>query len=161
MKKILIPGRHLLLITIAVLAVQCKTKPALPAQQPSFEQTLQVHLNAIQQANLTALEPTVADSVMVILPNGARLDSKQVFMHFHEDWFKTKNWQWVPRILQKETADSLGYALVNYKYEEKDTTGAVQYRSNAYLALIFKNSAKGWQLIHDQNTKIPDSLARP
>jgi ketosteroid isomerase-like protein len=157
MKKIRITGRILLLLTGTLLIVQCKTKPASPDQHPSFEQTLQVHLDAIQHANLTALAPTVADSVLVILPNGARVDSKQAFMQFHEDWFKSKNWQWVPQILQKETADSLGYALIKYKYEEKDSTGAVQYQSNAYLVLLFKNSPQGWQLVHDQNTKIVDS----
>lgn len=154
MKKILITGRMLLLLTGAALMAQCKTKPASPGQHDSFEHTLQVHLNAIQHANLTALAPTVGDSVVIILPNGARVDSKNAFMKFHEDWFKMKNWQWNAHILRTKTADSLGYAMVQYKYEEKDSVGAVQYQSNAYLVLIFKNSPQGWQLVHDQNTKI-------
>src|SRR5262245_5088697 len=105
MKTKIIAG-SVLLVFIAMLAVQCETKSASPTPSHSFEQTLQVHLNAIQHGDLATLEPTVADSVVMVGPNGARFDSKKVFMDFHAAWFKLKNWEWTGRIVRTQSADS-------------------------------------------------------
>ena len=159
MKTKMITG-GILLVLIMGLMMQCTTPPASPEPSRSFEHTLQVHLNAIQHGDIATLEPTVADSVVMIAPNGARFDSKKVFMDFHANWFKLKNWEWNGRIVRTQGADSLGYALIQYKYVQKDSTGAVQYQGNDYLVLIFQQAPQGWQLVHDQNTMIPDSLVR-
>jgi ketosteroid isomerase-like protein len=116
---------------------------------------LAVHLNAIVTANLEQLEPTVADSVTLIFPDGQKMNSKADFMQLHESWFKETNWQWKPTFLKSHNSDSLGYALIQYQYSELDTTGIAKFTNDNYLVLIFKNSRKGWQLIHDQNTRIP------
>ncbi len=58
------------------------------------------------------------------------------------------------RYSKNESSDSLGYALIKYKFTQKDTVGNIKFQDNEYLVLIFKNSTQGWQLVHDQNTQI-------
>ncbi len=136
------------------LHIGCDTpvKPNKPIQ--TFEQTLAIHLHAIKTSNLTELEPTVGESVAMIAPTGSKMDSKAVFMKFHKNWFSQKNWEWDGDIVRTESTDSLGYALIKYKFTQKDSVGNIKFQDNEYLVLIFKNSAQGWQLVHDQNTQI-------
>jgi ketosteroid isomerase-like protein len=145
----------LLFIAIIFLA-SCRDQSPSAETGKSFDSTLAIHLNAIQSSNLAALEPTVADSVTLISPMGERMTSKESFMTLHENWFKQKYWQWEGTFLRTESTDSLGYALMQYVYTQKDSVGNVKFQNKNYLVLIFKNSPKGWQLVHDQNTPIPD-----
>jgi ketosteroid isomerase-like protein len=145
----------LLIVAIAFCA-SCGDQGGSSIAEKSFDSTLAIHLNAIKNANLSALEPTVADSVTLISPTGDRMNSKEAFMKLHENWFRQKYWQWEGTFLRTESTDSLGYALIRYTYTQKDSIGNVKFQNKSYLVLIFKNSAKGWQLVHDQNTSIPN-----
>lgn len=138
----------------ALLFPGCGRQVKPNKQTQTFEHTLAVHLNAIKTGNLTELQPTVAESVAMIAPTGNKMDSKEVFMNFHKNWFSQKDWQWEGDIIRTESSDSLGYALIKYRYSKKDSVGNIQFQDNEYLVLIFKNSAQGWQLVHDQNTQI-------
>ena len=120
----------------------------------SFGQGLRNHLDAVENRDIKKLGPTVGKDVMVIGPDGHVMKSKIQFMEFHKNWFKMDHWQWKAKILETKSNDSMGYGLVEYRYTEKDSTGAQVHESNAYLILVFQNSGKGWQLVHDQNTRI-------
>lgn len=146
----------LILIAIASLILSCQKGEKNNLNKHSFEEGLKMHLDAIQNRSFKELEPTIADDVSLIYPDGTSMDSKEKFLEFHKDWFKLKNWQWQGNILKTESSDSLGYGLVQYRYTENDSTGNTVYESNAYLILVFRNSKDGWQLVHDQNTKILD-----
>lgn len=124
--------------------------------QKTFNETLDIHLNAIRNSNLKLLEPTVSDSIIHISPMGDKNQSKVKFMKVHEDWFKRTNWEWSGIVLTKKSTESLGYALIEYSYLEKDNGGKVLFKIKSYLTLIFNKSDKGWQLVYDQNTIIPD-----
>lgn len=121
---------------------------------PTFQDALTAHLQAVQQRNIKALEPTVAENVTVIDPNGTRSDGKKEFMHFHTNWFAQTNWQRNDTILTTSVSDSIGYTLIQYQYIQKDTSGNLEFQLHAYQILIFENSSAGWQLIFDQNTAI-------
>jgi len=144
----------LLMMTIVFLA-SCGDQNKSPMADGSFDNTLAVHLDAIKNRDLAALAPTVADSVILITPDGGRLNSKKSFMKLHEDWFSQTNWQWEETFLRTESTDSLGYALIQYTYTQKDSVDNIEFQNKNYLVLIFRNSRNGWQLVHDQNTVIP------
>jgi ketosteroid isomerase-like protein len=123
--------------------------------QKKFSETLDIHLNAIRNADLASFEPTVSDSIIHITPMGEKNKSKAQFIKVHQDWFKRTNWEWKGIVLEKHNNNSLGYALIEYLYSEKDAAGNISFKIKCYLTLIFKNSFKGWQLVYDQNTIIP------
>lgn len=142
------------LIFAACVLVACNSPGNNVDETYSFSETLDIHLNAIQTSNLEKLEPTVADNVSMISPQGDKIESKEKFMTFHDEWFELNNWEWKGNILNTEYSDSLGYGLIQYEYIQKDSSGNIQFRNSNYLVLIFKNSKEGWKLIHDQNTEI-------
>jgi ketosteroid isomerase-like protein len=124
--------------------------------QKKFSETLAIHLNAIRNADLVSFESTVSDSLIHISPMGEMNQSKAQFIKLHQDWFKRTNWEWEGKILKKHNNNSLGYALIEYSYLEKDAAGKISFKIKSYLTLIFKNSYHGWQLVYDQNTIIPN-----
>jgi len=139
---------------LAVAATGCNPGVGNKAQGQSFEQGLKAHLEAVENRDINKLGPTVGKDVTMIGPDGDIMESKIQFMEFHRNWFKMDQWEWKAKILETKSNDSLGYGLVKYRYTEKDSTGAQIYGSDAYLVLVFQNSGNGWQLVHDQNTRI-------
>ena len=149
MKKL---HNYLLLILVAILVTGCNNSNGI--KETSFDKTLKTHLDAIINGNLAELAPTVDDNVILISPEGDMLKSKKSFMKLHEKWFKLKNWKWTPKTITKQSNDSVGHVLLQYNFTMKDTLGNTIVNDNNYLLLMFRNSKKGWQLVHDQNTKI-------
>jgi len=145
-----------IIITLAVIALSFCIAfiPYKTNARKTFSETLDIHLNAIRNSDLNAFEPTVSDSIICISPTGEKIQSKTQFIKLHQDWFKRTNWQWEGIILEKHSNDSLGYALIDYSYIEKDAAGNISFKTKCYLTLIFKKSDKGWQLVYDQNTII-------
>ena len=124
------------------------------SDRPDYDATLKIHLNAIQDHDLSALLSTVHDSVTLIFPNGQRLKSKKEFATFHQNWFNDSTWTLSPAILKTIKSDSVSYSLIQYQYNDIDSMGArINPRSN-FLLLVFKQGPDGWRLIHDQNTRI-------
>jgi ketosteroid isomerase-like protein len=142
-------------ILIAIVVAACSTGKKIDSSHQSFDGTLANHLDAIKNSDLARLDPTVADSVVVIGPGGDKMHSKKSFMKLHENWFKRTNWEWNGKFVRVASTDSMGYALIRYDYTEKDSVGSIQFQNRNFLVLIFKNSESGWQLVHDQNTGIP------
>jgi hypothetical protein len=142
-------------LAFALVCCICLLSEPLQAQK-TFDETLDIHLNAIRNASLADFEPTVSDSILHITPMGDKHQSKPDFIKVHEDWFKRNNWEWEGTIVMKNSTDSLGYALIRYTYLEKDPGGKTLFHIQCYLTLIFSHSEKGWQLVYDQNTIIPE-----
>ncbi|MBS4065029.1 MAG: nuclear transport factor 2 family protein [Chitinophagaceae bacterium] len=124
------------------------------ARSKTFNETLDIHLDAIRNADIGSFEPTVSDSLLHISPMGEKNQSKAQFIKLHQNWFKRTNWEWEGIILEKHNNSSLGYALIEYSYLEKDTAGNISFKTKCYLTLIFKKTDSGWQLVYDQNTII-------
>ena len=141
---------------VALFFGSCTNQGQPDIDAPSFLTTLDIHLKSIKERNIEELEPTVAENVTMIGPNGKKFDSKKVFMDFHKNWFAQSDWEWDGNILKTETSDSMGYALIQYQFIKKDTLGSTLFQDHEYLILIFKNSVHGWQLMHDQNTGIQE-----
>lgn len=141
------------LVMLTLFAVRCDHEEK-SEEQNSFAATLDVHLNAIKTSDLKTLEPTVADDVIMIGPDGTQYESKSVFIDFHKKWFATDNWEWDGEIVRTESSDSLGHAFIKYHFTQKDSLGQTMFEDDEYLILIFRREAEGWQLTHDQNTAI-------
>lgn len=138
---------------VAALLASC-TPQSPKVMEASFIATLNVHLEAIKERNIEKLEPTVADNVSVVIPDGTKTDGKKEFIDFHKSWFALPHWERNVNVLKTEASDSLGYAQIQYEYIQKDTAGNILIRHHDYMVLIFKKSTEGWQLVLDQNTGI-------
>jgi ketosteroid isomerase-like protein len=140
-------------LILSILIVACAEKSST-SDHSDYDATLKIHLDAIQNHDLTALLSTVHDSVTLIFPNGQRLKSKKEFASFHQNWFNDSTWTLRPAILKTIKSDSVSYSLIQYQYNDIDSMGTrINPRSN-YLLLVFKQGTDGWKLVHDQNTRI-------
>lgn len=134
---------------ILLLAFQ----PVIGQDFSEFEKTLRKHLAAIEEKNITDISATVSDSVTLIFPDGSMLKSKEKFMEFHKKWFGDPSWKMAIQVVSAENSDSLGYALIKYRYE-KSKENEIQSVHHTYLLLIFKKIKGKWLLWHDQNTQM-------
>lgn len=141
---------------MALLIGACSQQPVAIRDSHSFLAALRIHLDAIKTSDLGKLRPTIAEEVSMIGPDGKKYDSKKSFMKFHEDWFALDNWEWDGKIVKTASSDSLGYALIQYQFIQKDSEDNILFQDHEYLILIFKKLTQGWQLVHDQNTSIQE-----
>jgi ketosteroid isomerase-like protein len=137
-------------ICLVALIVCGSTQNSLAQQSASFSETLQAHMDAIQNRKLKELLATVDDNVILILPDGTRMTSKKEFEQLHIEWFAETNWRMEMAILKKEESEDLGHVLIRYKYTEEGTATVVRY---TYLSMLFRKKSGQWLLIHDQNTR--------
>jgi hypothetical protein len=134
----------------------CAPQNSKEKHMTSFQSALDAHLKAIAERNIEKFEPTVAENVSTIDPNGLKTDGKKEFLDFHKNWFAQSNWERKDNILTTSVTDSIGYTLIQYQYIQKDTSGNILFQFYAYQILIFENFQAGWQLIYDQNTGIQE-----
>ncbi|MEV0583179.1 nuclear transport factor 2 family protein [Nonomuraea sp. NPDC050310] len=120
----------------------------------SAEQTLQAHLAALTARDLAAFTATLHEEVVVVLPNGSRLEGRQAVTDFHRDWFADLDWtQELTPLSVIETAGTL-VATYEADYCDVDAQGAPIHARNV-LSLVFTHGPDGWSLLHDQNTRLP------
>ncbi len=119
----------------------------------SFQQTLERHLQAVQDRDLDAFLSTVAQdgSLTMILPNGSLLDDYAEIVELHEEWFADPEWQLTTELVTEHETSAMGVALLLVTYQDVDEAGEpIQFQY--FLSLTFAKHAEEWLLIHDQNT---------
>lgn len=135
-------------VALMLVLTACATTHPTPSPngQATFRPQLEAHLAAIEQRKLPALLASVADDVLVILPNGKTLASRAAFESFHREWFAETDWSMTFHIEQVVETSELAYGLVTYTYT--DPSGSKQ----RWLVLVFRRTGATWRLVHDQNT---------
>jgi ketosteroid isomerase-like protein len=138
-------------IAIVLFVLTCHSKAVSAQQRLTFLQTVEKHVDAIKNRNLKELLDTVDDHVILVLPDGTLLSSKEEYEQLHIDWFADTQWKMETTILKTEESGELGHVLIKYKYTEKSSVAETRY---TYLSMLFKKKFNSWLLIHDQNTRI-------
>lgn len=120
-----------------------------------FNSTLNNHLNAIKNRDITNYLATVADTAVVIMLNGTKIEGKAAIQALHADWFADTDWSIDFKIENAfETTDS-ALACLAVSYTDKDSSGKT-LTFCYWLSLLFHknvNTSK-WELVFDQNTNI-------
>ena len=139
-------------LSAALLIAGCQTMPAIAG--PDFNVALDRHLAAIQSRDLSEMEATITlePDMVLIFPDGSRLETRQQFLDFHKQWFADQTWVMTPEILRKWEGTDYSYALLRYSFDP-DGDGPLA-PSQSYLSLGFRLEEGEWRLVHDQNTRI-------
>lgn len=138
----------------AAIAAALLLAPAT-AQADAFDDTLAAHFGAVKARDLPTLEKTITtgERLELYLPNGTRTDTRQAFVDFHREWFKSSGWTMQFNPVSINRGKDIAQATVRTLYQ--DTVDGKPYRSESWLTLTFRKEAGDWRLIHDQNTRIP------
>lgn len=108
-------------------------RPAL-----SFRETLQRHLEAIQNRNLAALADTVGDDSL---------------LKAHREWFGMPHWSLHATPVEIQESAGIGYAVLHLLYCEH-APGKPARRQQSHLTLVFEKRDDRWVMVLDQNAPI-------
>ncbi|MEZ5044963.1 MAG: nuclear transport factor 2 family protein [Saprospiraceae bacterium] len=156
MKKITTSLLLLSLILIACDGGEPASKPFDPAQEEqAFREALQVHLNAVNEKDLTTLDGTMSEAqgMYLILPQTEPTTTKKAFMDMHEEWFEDTSWTFETKILDTEIAENLGIAIVDVMYKEPERNGK-PYFNHMIVSYALKKIEGKWYIIKDHASSI-------
>lgn len=104
----------------------------------SFDEQLARHFKAIQSRDLAALKSTLTSDAQLelILPTGKRMTTRQEFIAFHEEWFKSPTWRIRFEPLTRVETQEMAIATVRARYEDVENGGPF-VRKN-WLTLTFR-----------------------
>ncbi len=139
--------------SLLLSAAACTAAPSDSA--PSFEDSLQRHVSAVQDRNLADLEATITSGaeLLLILPSGRMMQTREDYVAFHRTLFADTDWRMTFEPIERRTFGDYGHALYRVTF---DPDGAGPAPSNpAYLSLGLALEEGEWRLVHDQNTPVP------
>jgi len=119
----------------------------------NFEETLAIHLRALQERDLPTLRTTLPPTgdLTMILPSGQIHYTVAAFIAFHEQWFAQTDWTLTLESQRITSTPELGLAALIYHYQDSKA------KLRIALSLVFRCQEGTWQLIHDQNTLLPNA----
>jgi ketosteroid isomerase-like protein len=123
----------------------------------TFRETLDKHLQAIQNRDLDALVSTLpADQLVLVMSDGKDARTVREFVDAHRGWFAMPDWELRTEPLQTfETAD-VGVAVLRLDYSDLRPDHS-RFHEYSVLTLIFARQGDRWVMVHDQNTPIRES----
>jgi ketosteroid isomerase-like protein len=121
----------------------------------TFAQTIEKHLDAIRDRNLSALVETLPDEddMLLIMSDGRMVRSVREFVELHRDWFASTTWSIDAEPVHTVETPDLGIAVLclDYRDTPKD---AAPIRESSLLTLVFARRGQHWVMVQDQNTPI-------
>src|SRR4051812_41573797 len=120
----------------------------------TFRDTLDKHLQAIQDRDLPALVETLpADELVLIMSDGQLRRRVADFVDAHRGWFAGKTWKLGTELVSVREGADLGIAVLHLDYRDSPP-GGQPIRETSYLTLVFARQGDRWVMVHDQNTPI-------
>ncbi|MEV0131601.1 nuclear transport factor 2 family protein [Dactylosporangium sp. NPDC050688] len=120
-----------------------------------LDEALEEHLSALERKDLDAYAATLADEVVLILPDGTVLDGKAAVVELHREMFADDSWTQERTVRRVMVAGSTGWVLIEYRFVVVDSDGKVVSDSRAYFTLTYASVDGRWLVIADQNTRLP------
>ncbi|WP_332765060.1 YybH family protein [Phenylobacterium sp.] len=149
--------RHALAsLTAAGVATTLAAWAPMAMAAPSARATVETHVAAIAARDMPALLPTLTagKALIMIMPGGQALETRQQYVDFHQAWFESKDdGKLEPEIVRVIESPGLAHALIRYRYTSNGVGGAPKHITS-WLALTFALESGRWGLVVDQNTPI-------
>jgi len=126
--------------------------------ETEFGKTLQSHLNAVSERDLTTLRNTLSPQgkMLLILPDSEILSSVDSFIKFHEEWFRDTLWSFETKILDTEVGNKIGFAIVEAIYREPERFGQ-PYFNRMIVSYGLEKIEDKWYVIKDHACSIEKS----
>ena len=120
-----------------------------------LKETFEVYVKSIQNSDLESLFTTVTgnDEFFFLSSSGILIDSREGYYKFHQDWFKTKDWEMPVELLEVREGTEYGYTTAIFNYREKIPEGGMRV-FNSYFTLIFQKEDNMWKVVADVCTPI-------
>ncbi len=161
MKKLLqflLFGLVLIIWLAACTPTPTSTEGPVAVEAPDeagFLSTLERHLDAVSQKDLTTLAVTMseAEGMYLILPDREPTITVEAFLEMHKEWFAAGPWTFETKILHTELSHDLGLAIVDVLYKEPERNGKPYY-NHMIVSYDLKRVGPNWFVIKDQACSI-------
>jgi len=155
---------YILTIVISILSISCNNQPPAINEadreklKTSFYETLELHLKAVSNRDLSTLKSTMSPkgNMELILPGTEIISTVDSFLTFHEKWFQEANWTFETKILQTDIGHEIGTAIVESMYRELDRNGQ-PYFNRMHISYVLKRIDNRWYLVQDHASSVEKS----
>lgn len=135
-------------------------KDEISAEQNTqeFIRTLEKHLDAVSNKDLSALRSTMSPEgkMQLILPSSEIMNTVDSFMNYHEQWFQDTSWTFDTQILNTEIGNTIGLGITEIIYREPLRDGEPYYNRMIVSYGLEKLDNK-WYIIKDHASSIEKS----
>ena len=155
---------RIIMLLITYLLVSCNQKnevkynQELGGNKKMLIATVQKHLNAISNHDLTTLESTLHPNgkMQLILPGNEIINGVNSFVKYHKEWFKDSTWTFETKILNVEAGNKFGVAITEIVYREPDRNGN-PYFNRMIVSYGLENINGDWYVFKDHASSIEKS----
>jgi uncharacterized protein (TIGR02246 family) len=117
----------------------------------TFDDVLNRHLASVRDRDLSTLDSTLHDEVVVLLPNGSLVQGRSAVRQLHRDWFADTDWTISYRPVVRTVLAGTATVLLDVHYTDVDADGK-PIESDYFLGLTFVSVEGQWLLVLDQNS---------
>ncbi|MFB9180266.1 YybH family protein [Dactylosporangium sucinum] len=128
--------------------------------ESGLDEALAEHLAALDRKDLEAYAATLADEVVLILPDGQVLAGKPAVVELHRQLFADGSWTQERTVRTVTTVGSTGWVLIEYRFFTVDADGRIVSDTNAYFTLTYAHVDGRWLVVADQNTRKAPAAAQ-
>ncbi len=123
-----------------------------------FISTMQKHLDAVTNRDLSTLESTLSPDgkMQLILPGSEIMNTSKAFMDYHREWFEDTTWAFETKILNTEIGENMGIAITEIIYREPERNGKPYFNRMA-VSYALKKDNGNWYIIKDHASSIEKS----
>ncbi len=122
---------------------------------PDIEATLKQHLDAITSRNLKDYAGTLTRSpeLYFVLADGKLIPNRSGVIDYMRKWFADPGWRIRFERLRTITGNHSTLVFFHTVLDGKDSAGQPTH-AEGFATLVFRREARGWALIHEQNTPL-------
>ena len=125
----------------------------------TFRETLDRHLRAIRERDLSGLIETLpADELTLITSDGRLVRTTAEFIAMHRGWFAETTWSLNAVVVSLVESSEIGVAVLHLDYRDS-APGRSPLQEESYLSLVFALRQDRWVMVQDQNTPIKAGTA--
>jgi len=124
----------------------------------NLKETFEKYVESIQNSDLEELFSTVTEDEKVLFLNayGNKIDTREGYYEFHEEWFKSTDWEMPVELLEVHEGAEYGYTVALFHFRQKAPEGV--YDLDSYFTLIFRQENGEWKVVADFCTPIKRTL---
>jgi len=168
--KLIKSNAYLLLVFISFIFFSCTKKdtknPLINYEAQNellFIETMQTHLDAVSNKDLTTLKSTLSPNgnMHLILPKTEITNTVDEFIKYHKNWFAIETpWTFDTKILDTKIGKEFGIAITEITYKEPDRDGK-PYFNRMYVSYALQKIDNTWYVIKDHASSIEKSTDKP
>ncbi|MTB51715.1 nuclear transport factor 2 family protein [Lewinella sp. W8] len=161
--------KKLLLLPFAVVMFfACGNEPATELQkdnpsisaasEQAFVATLEKHLKAVSERDLTSLRATMSPEgkMQLILPGTEIIETVDGFLDYHREWFQDTTWTFETKILNTEIGEQVGIGITEIVYREPERNGE-PYFNRMIVSYALERINGNWYIIKDHASSVEKS----